>query len=81
VLVFMASAPRGTHFGREDLESAFEDRAYAPDTLRTITNRAVATINEIGNRRFDCDIIERRQGLDDKRRQLYFLTVRVKLEK
>jgi len=81
VLVFMASAPRGTHFGREDLESAFEDRAYAPDTLRTITNRALATINEIGNRRFDCDIIERRQGLDDKRRQLYFLTVRVKLEK
>jgi hypothetical protein len=62
---------------REDLERPFSERAYNPDTLRTVTNRALVAINELGQQELGRDIVDRRPVADDKRRQEYIMTVRI----
>ena len=80
ILTAMASKPPGTLIMREDLEKAFDGRAYSMDTLRTVMNRAISAINDVGEHRLGQEIIQRIPSPEDKRRQVYVLTVPVRLK-
>lgn len=77
LLVHLCQYSPGTMIDREDLERPFSERAYNPDTLRTVTNRALVAINELGQQELGRDIVDRRPVADDKRRQEYIMTVRI----
>ena len=80
ILTAMASKPPGTLIMREDLEKAFDGHAYSMDTLRTVMNRAISAINDVGEHRLGKEIIQRIPSPEDKRRQVYVLTVPVRLK-
>lgn len=77
LLAYMCQSPPGTRFAREDVERPFSERAYNVDTLRTVTNRALTAINELGQQELGRDIVHRQAVLDDKRRQEYAVVVRI----
>jgi hypothetical protein len=80
ILTAMASKPPGTLIMREDLEKAFDGRAYSMDTLRTVMNRAISAVNDVGEHRLGKEIIQRIPSPEDKRRQVYVLAVPVRLK-
>jgi hypothetical protein len=77
LLIALLRLKPGEWAKRPSFEMAFSEFRYDPDTLRSISNRAMNNINELARKELNMDIVQRQSAEEDRRVNEYRIIPKV----